>query len=75
MAPGSDADILIVDLDRKKTVSPDIMHSIADYNLYEGWEITGWPVMTFLRGKAIYEDEKLMESPGYGQFVPRKTRQ
>ncbi len=74
MAPGSDADITIVDLNLKKTITPDIMHSIAEYNVYEGWEVTGWPVMTLVRGKVVYEKEKLVGKPGYGRFVPCKPR-
>lgn len=72
LAPGSDADITIVDLNKKKTITPDIMHSIAEYNVYEGWDITGWPVMTLVRGNVVYEDEKLVGEPGYGRFVSCK---
>ncbi|MFH0812192.1 MAG: amidohydrolase family protein [Pseudomonadota bacterium] len=74
MAPGSDADITIVDLNKKKTITPDIMHSIAEWNVYEGWEITGWPVLTMVRGQVVYEDEKLVGKPGYGRFVPCKPQ-
>jgi len=74
LAPGSDADITIVDLNKKKTITPDIMHSIAEWNVYEGWEITGWPVLTMVRGKVVYEDEKIVGEPGYGRFVPCKLQ-
>ena len=74
LAPGSDADLLIVDLNKKKTITPDIMHSISDYNLYEGWDIIGWPIMTMIRGQVVYENDKLVGSPGYGRFIPSKPR-
>lgn len=70
MAPGSDADLLIVDLNKKKTVKAEDMHSISDYSLYEGWEITGWPVMTMVRGQVIVDNDKFVVEPGYGEFMP-----
>ena len=50
------------------------MHSVAEYNVYEGWEITGWPVLTMVRGKVVYEDENIVGDPGYGRFVPCKPQ-
>jgi dihydroorotase (multifunctional complex type) len=70
MAIGSDADLVIVDLNRKKTLTGENRHSISDYSLYEGWEITGMPTMTLIRGKKVAEDDKIIGQPGYGQFVP-----
>lgn len=70
MAIGSDADIIIVDLNKKKTVKAEDMHSITDYSLYEGWEITGWPTTTIIRGKVVFENNKFVVEPGYGQYMP-----
>lgn len=70
MAVGSDADLVIVDLNKKKTVKAGEMHSISDYSLYEGWEITGWPVMTMIRGKVVVDSDKIVAEPGYGQYMP-----
>lgn len=70
MAVGSDADIVIVDLNKKKAVKAAEMHSISDYCLYEGWEIAGWPVMTMIRGKVVVDNDKLVTEPGYGRYMP-----
>lgn len=70
LAVGSDADLVIVDLNKKKTVKAGEMHSISDYSLYEGWEITGWPVMTMIRGKVVVDNDKIVAEPGYGQYMP-----
>lgn len=70
MAVGSDADIVIVDLNKKKTVRAGEMHSISDYSLYEGWEITGWPAATIIRGNIVVQDDKFVVEPGYGQYLP-----
>ena len=50
IAIGSDADLAIWDQDRKITISQSIMHDAMDYTPYEGMEVTGWPVITLLRG-------------------------
>ena len=70
MAVGADADLVIVDLEKKKTVKASERHSISDYSLYEGWEIKGLPVRTIIRGQNVVENEKLVAEPGCGQFVP-----
>ncbi len=68
MAVGSDADINIVDLNKTKKVKASEMHSWADYSIYEGWEIKGWPVLTMIRGRVVVEDGKVLGKPGDGKF-------
>jgi len=68
---GKDADIAIVDPQLKKTISVDNMHSNVDYTVYEGRELTGWPVMTISRGEVIVEDGELKAEKGRGRFVER----
>lgn len=67
---GSDADIIIVDLNKTRKVKAENMPSISDYSLYEGWEITGWPVRTFVRGTTVFKDDKIVGKPGFGEYVP-----
>jgi dihydropyrimidinase len=70
--PGSDADIVVIDLSQRQKVSPEILQSYSDYTIYDGGELRGWPVMTMVRGRVIMEDGKINESSrGYGQFVHR----
>ncbi len=76
IAPGSDADLVVVDLDRKVTVSSDMVHTAAGWTLWEGREMKGWPVMTMLRGKIIAEwadgDKRPeMVSKPLGRYQPR----
>lgn len=71
---GSDADLVVVDLDLVKTVTPELLQSYSDYTIYDGWKLTGWPVMTIVRGKVLMEDGQVDESAlGHGQFVPRPS--
>jgi dihydropyrimidinase len=69
IAVGSDADIVIYDPEKKFIVSKENMHSDVDYTIWEGFEMTGYPVMTFSRGKMVYEDGKFTGLPGWGKFV------
>lgn len=71
IAPGSDADITIIDPNMKRKLTLDDLH-LNDYSIWEGWPIEGWPVTTVLRGKVMVEDRKLLGSPGYGQLLNRK---
>jgi len=69
IAVGSDADIVVYDPEKKFTVSKGNMHSDVDYTIWEGFEMTGYPVMTFSRGKLVYKDGKFVGEPGWGKFV------
>ena len=71
IAPGSDADIVLIDPDVRKTLSMDDFH-IGDYSIWEGWEIQGWPVTTMLRGKVLVENGQFFGRLGGGQVIPRK---
>ena len=74
IAPGSDADIVIYDPNKKFVISKDNMHSDIDHTIWEGVELTGYPVMTFSRGKLVFKDGEFLGTPGHGQFVKRKGR-
>jgi dihydropyrimidinase len=47
------------------------MQSFADWSLYDGWELTGWPTMTTVRGEVIMENGRILGDEGYGQYLPR----
>ena len=70
-AQGSDADIVLIDPTIRKTLTKDDFH-VADYSPWEGWQITGWPVLTILRGKVIAEKGKLLGSTSDGRLLTRK---
>jgi len=72
LAVGSDADIIIWDKDMVKTVTVDDLHQKCDYTPFEGFRVTGWPVMTFLRGEIIVDKDKFTGRRGGGMFIPRK---
>jgi dihydropyrimidinase len=47
------------------------MHSAADYDPYEGWEVTGWPRTVLLRGEVAFNGG-IRAMPGSGHFVRRE---
>jgi dihydropyrimidinase len=68
---GFDADIVLWDPNRRETIRQAIMHHGADYTPYEGMAVTGWPVVTMLRGKIVAEDGKIIGEKGGGRFLKR----
>lgn len=72
IAPGSDADIVIIDPNKKHSLNASDLHMGTDLSLYEGMEATGWPVMTILRGKVVVENDKFVGKLGQGQFIKGK---
>jgi dihydropyrimidinase len=69
---GSDADIVIWDPEKNVTYGVARAHQRTDYNLYEGWELTGMPEKVFLRGKPIVDGEQWFGKAGDGQFLKRE---
>ncbi len=69
---GSDADVVIWDPEKKVTYGVAHAHQRTDYNLYEGWELTGMPAKVFLRGKLIVDGDDWLGKAGDGQFLKRQ---
>jgi dihydropyrimidinase len=69
---GSDADIIVWDPKRSKTISAGSQQSVIDYNVFEGVEVTGLPRFVFTRGKLAINEDKVEAKPGHGQFVARE---
>jgi dihydropyrimidinase len=75
LAVGSDADLVIWDPERTRTMTASADHSNADFSLYEGWEITGWPTHTLLRGQVIARDHEIVAGHPGGMWIPRTPHQ
>jgi dihydropyrimidinase len=71
LAAGSDADIAVLDPSRKRTVRLEMLHA-NDYSPWEGHEVHAWPVMTILRGKIMFEEERFSGDLRHGQYLYRK---
>ena len=73
IATGSDADFTIFDPNLKKPLTLDDLHADSDYSIWEGFECSGYPVATILRGKVILQDGKLLGDPTDGQWLSRRV--
>jgi len=71
LLPGSDADIVIWDPGRSLTYGVAHSHHRTDYNLYEGWELVGFPEKVFLRGHLIVDGDRWLGKPGMGKYYYR----
>jgi hypothetical protein len=72
LQPGCDADLVIWDPDRHVTYGVARAHHRTDYNLYEGWELKGFPEKVYLRGNLIVDGDRWLGWPGMGRFLSRE---
>ncbi len=71
IAVGSDADIAIFDPDLTRTVERPMVKSNAGHSVYEGWSVTGWPVITLRRGEIVFRDDEVVGRVGSGHLLGR----
>ncbi len=72
LAAGSDADVVIWDPEKKLKYGVAYAQHRTDYNLYEGWELTGYPEKVFLRGSLIVDESVWHGKRGMGRFLKRE---
>lgn len=65
---GTDADLTVFDPNVEKKLTAENLHSAAKYSPYHDFTVKGYPVMTFRRGKLIF-DNKLRAEKGSGKFT------
>jgi dihydropyrimidinase len=73
LLPGADADIVLWDPKMKVSYGRKYSKQRTDYNLYEGWNLTGFPVRVLSHGKTIVENGKWYGKAGEGKFVACKA--
>lgn len=71
---GSDADLVIVDLNREYTIRADRFHSKHKHSPFDGLRVKGMPILTMVRGHVVMQDGQVVGRPGYGQFVAPSRR-
>ncbi|NPV69956.1 MAG: amidohydrolase family protein [Firmicutes bacterium] len=68
---GSDADLVIVDLDREATLSVKDYDMFSDYILYEGMKVRGVPTATIVRGVVAMRDGRVLEKRHTAEYLHR----
>jgi allantoinase len=73
VAPGFDADLVLVDPESRVVVDGSSMHSKHNVTPYEGWALTGAVVATYLRGGLVYEKGAIVGDPAGRQVRPARV--
>jgi len=69
---GNNADVVVVDLDRKHKIDSSRFHSKAKYSPFDGWNVEGKPVKTFVGGRLIMDEEEIVGEVGSGEIIRRE---
>jgi dihydropyrimidinase len=71
LRPGSDADVVVWDPERRQPLDARALHMRVDHSPYEGLVTTGWPALVLSRGRTVARDGQFRGEPGWGRYVAR----
>jgi dihydropyrimidinase len=71
IAPGSDADLAVWDPDATKRITAKKQFSRVEYNVFEGFECRGLPIVTISGGRIAWKDGQMRAEKGEGHYVAR----
>jgi dihydropyrimidinase len=74
IAPGYDADFVVIDLDKEGTLGHARMRGGSDYSIWENKKVRGMPVMTFLRGQLVVENGEIVATKPSGKYLETDIR-
>ena len=66
---GSDADLVVIDREKESVIRGENAKTKTHWTPYEGWEVKGVPVATYVRGIETYVDGEIVGEPGQGRFL------
>jgi dihydropyrimidinase len=73
IAVGSDADVVIWDGNKTRTISAKTHHHKVDFNIFEGMTVHGVAEITISQGEVVWENNELLCKQGRGRYIPRPT--
>jgi dihydropyrimidinase len=71
VAPGADADLVVYDPQKRRTISASTHHMNVDYSCYEGREVMGGSEVVLSRGRVVVEEGRFTGAKGDGRFLKR----
>ncbi|MBL9038388.1 MAG: amidohydrolase family protein, partial [Archangium sp.] len=71
ITPGADADLVVWDPAKTRTISVKTHHQNIDFNIYEGMETVGNAAVTLSRGSVVWKDGQLHTQKGRGKYQSR----
>ncbi|MFC4405556.1 dihydroorotase [Haloarchaeobius iranensis] len=72
LVEGSDADMVVVDMEKSKVVDDDFYHTMEPrYSTMHGMELTGLPTHTVVGGEVVVEHDELQVEPGGRHYLHR----
>jgi dihydroorotase len=69
LVQGNRADLVVVDYNRKFRVDASKFHSKAKYSPFDGWEVQGKPMKTFVKGLLVMDEQEIVAKPGSGDII------
>jgi dihydropyrimidinase len=66
---GSDADLVILDMDKEIKISSNTLMTDTDFTIYDGWNLKGWPSLTMVRGNVVFENDQVLPDQGIGEVI------
>lgn len=69
LVPGSDADLVLVDMEREHVLTDEGLQTKVGWTPYAGWTVKGIVELTMLRGTVIAKDREVLGKAGYGRYI------
>jgi dihydroorotase len=63
IALGYDADLTLVDLKARRTITNSQIASLSGWTPYHGVTVVGWPTATIIRGHLVMQEDQLLSIP------------
>jgi dihydropyrimidinase len=70
LAPGADADVVVVDPESRRRVEEASLQSASGYSLYDGEDLGGWPWQVYVRGQLVFDRGEVLAGNPSGRHVP-----
>jgi dihydroorotase-like cyclic amidohydrolase len=69
---GKKTDLVAIDFNEKFKIDASKFHSKAKYSPFDGWEVQGKPVKTFVNGLLVMDEQEIVAKAGSGEIIRRE---